>query len=312
MQIIKHDTQFDFVGGRFKAYAFSAVLIIGSLLSLFVQGLNFGIDFSGGTLLQVRFAQVAPVHDMRLALETLGLGDVVIQEIGTPEEVLIRVEKVEEGKQKQQVDAIMAAINPLGGGTQPELRRVEFVGPQVGKELIEKGLLAVFYSMLAIMVYVWWRFDLAFGLGAVLALLHDPFIIVGYFSITQREFTMPVVAAVLTVIGYSVNDTIVVFDRIRDEMKRLKKQSMAVVINEAVNRTLSRTIVTSWTVVLVLIALVALGGPVIFDFAVALLLGVVIGTYSSIFVASPVVLALEKRVTAVPVRSGESNGEEVS
>lgn len=295
MNIIKNTTKIDFVGHQFKAFLFSGIIIVGSVLSMFVQGLNFGIDFSGGTLLQIRFSQEISLHEIRKALENIGLGDVTIQEVGSPQEVMIRVEKVDEQQQKRQIEEIMASINTLSGDSPPDLRRVEFVGPQVGRELIERGLLAVFYSTFAILAYVWWRFELPYGVGAVLAMIHDPFVIVGFFSITQREFTLTVVAAILTVIGYSVNDTIVVFDRIREERKRRKNQSLSEIINIAINATLSRTIITSWTVVLVLLAMVVVGSSVIFDFSLAMLIGVVIGTYSSIFVASPVVLLMEKR-----------------
>ncbi|MBF0384083.1 MAG: protein translocase subunit SecF, partial [Magnetococcales bacterium] len=225
------------------------------------------------------------------------LGDFVIQEFGAPEEILIRVEKqVADVKSQNELSHnIVKALGPVAGKEKVDLRRVEFVGPQVGAELTEKGILAVVYSMVAILIYVAWRFELRFAYGAVLALIHDLGITIGFFSIMQKEFTLVVVAALLTVIGYSLNDTIVVYDRIREEMKRFKSKDLPFIINEAVNRTLARTMITSLTTLLVLVALLVFGGEVIHDFALTLFLGVLIGTYSSIFVASPIVLLLNKK-----------------
>ncbi|MEO5377956.1 MAG: protein translocase subunit SecF [Magnetococcus sp. DMHC-6] len=301
MELIQK-TYFNFIEWRKMAFVLSGLLIVASIISLVYQGLNFGIDFSGGTLIQLRFKQPAPVHEIRTELAKMDLGDVVIQEFGSANEILIRLEKQEVDPQKQSKMAqeLVEHIRPLPGGADLELRRVEYVGPQVGQELTTKGLLAVLYSIIAILIYVAWRFEFRFALGAVLALVHDVIITVGYFSIMQKEFTLVVVAAVLTVIGYSINDTIVVFDRIREEMKRMKKQPLDLIINTAINETLSRTIITSLTVVLVLVALLLFGGEVIFDFALALFLGIVVGTYSSIFIASPIVYLFEKKTIPQP------------
>ncbi|MBF0584010.1 MAG: protein translocase subunit SecF [Magnetococcales bacterium] len=300
--MIKSKTRFDFVRFRMVAFFLSGSLVLLSIISLLVQGLNLGIDFSGGTLVQLRFAKPPHVDQIRLALSHLELGDVVIQEFGAPEEILIRMEKLATNADEQNALAarVVEVIRPLSPEGGVDLRRVEFVGPQVGSELTINGLLAVFYSMIAILVYVAWRFEWRFAYGAILALLHDTIITVGLFSVTQKEFTLVVVAAVLTVIGYSINDTIVVFDRIREERVRMKKQSMAETINQAINDTLSRTVITSLTVVLVLVALLLFGGLVIHDFALALFCGVVVGTYSSIFVASPIVLLLERQQSTEP------------
>jgi preprotein translocase subunit SecF len=292
-------THFDFVGWRMAAYLLSGLLMVISLLSLLMQGLNFGIDFSGGTLVQVQFTHPVPVGNIRTALSGMDLGDVVIQEFGAPEEILIRVERRanadDEGQDSKLAQAIAKALEPVANDGQVNLRRVEFVGPQVGHELSEKGAMAMIYSLVAILLYVAWRFEFRFAYGAVLALGHDVLITLGFFSVLQKEFTLVVVAALLTVVGYSLNDTIVVYDRIREEMKRLKRQPLAMVINLAINETLSRTLMTSLTTILVLIALLIFGGEVIHDFALTLLFGVVVGTYSSIFVASPIVLLLERR-----------------
>lgn len=299
MEIIQSKTHFDFVRFRVVAFFLSGALLLLSVGSLLLQGLNLGIDFSGGTLVQVRFVKPPQTDQIRTALAELDLGDVVIQEFGSPEEILIRVEKQATGAEAQNALAarVVETIKPLAADEKVELRRVEFVGPQVGSELTKSGLLAVFYSMIAILVYVGWRFEWRFAYGAIAALVHDVTITMGLFSLLQLEFTLVVVAAVLTVIGYSVNDTIVVYDRIREERIRLKKQSMGEVINQAINDTLSRTVITSLTVVLVLVALLLFGGLVIHDFALALFCGVVVGTYSSIFVASPIVLLLDRNET---------------
>ncbi len=303
MELISSKLNFDFVGRRKWAFLISGVLIFLSLLSIVTRGLNFGLDFSGGTVMQLRFPGPAPIADIRTALAGIDLGSAVIQEFGSPEEVLIRLHLEEkpgkEGAAANVAQQIVTAINPLAGeGQKVELRRVEFVGPQVGHELTVNGIRAILYSWLAILIYVGFRFELRFAVGAVAALIHDVIVTIGFFSFTQKEFSLVVVAAILTIIGYSINDTIVVFDRIRDENKRLRQQPMEVVINEAINRTLSRTIITSFTVVLVLLALFFFGGEVIHDFAAALLLGVVVGTWSSIYVATPIVLHFNRWFSA--------------
>ncbi|MBF0461342.1 MAG: protein translocase subunit SecF [Magnetococcales bacterium] len=299
MELIQTKTHFDFVCRRSQMIAFSlsGLLTILSIISLVVQGLNLGIDFSGGTLVQVRFVKPPHMDHLRAALAQLALGDVTIQEFGSPEEILIRVGQQASGTDAQSALAVRVvdAVKPLAGDGGVELRRVEFVGPQVGSELVVNGLLAVFYSMLAILVYVAFRFEWRFAYGAILALIHDVIITMGVFSVTQKEFTLVVLAAVLTIVGYSINDTIVVFDRIREERIRSKKNTMAEVINRAVNDTLSRTIITSLTVVLVLVALLLFGGLVIHDFALALFCGVVLGTYSSIYVASQIVMLMDRK-----------------
>jgi preprotein translocase subunit SecF len=297
MEILSSKSNIDFIGKRKVAFGISLILIVVSFGSLLFQGLNFGIDFSGGTLVQVRFQSPPDLKKIRGALSELKLGDVVIQEFGSAEEILIRVEKqVSDAKAQSELSQrVIKALAPMAGEAGVDLRRVEFVGPQVGEELTEKGFLAVLYSMIAILAYVAWRFELRFAYGAVLALIHDLGITVGFFSLMQKEFTLVVVAALLTVIGYSLNDTIVVYDRIREEMKRLKSKDLTFIINEAVNRTLSRTLITSMTTLLVLVALLLFGGEVIHNFALTLFLGVLIGTYSSVFVASPIVLLLNKK-----------------
>ncbi|MBF0358656.1 MAG: protein translocase subunit SecF [Magnetococcales bacterium] len=299
MELFSSKSHIDFISKRKLAYALSLLMILTSLGSILFQGLNFGIDFSGGTLVQVKFHTPPNLKQIRTVLSSLDLGDVVIQEFGAPEEILIRVEKqaTDAKAQSELSQKIIKTLEPIADQNSVDLRRVEFVGPQVGQELTEKGIMAVIYSMVAILFYVAWRFELRFAYGAVLALVHDLGITIGFFSLMQKEFTLVVVAALLTVIGYSLNDTIVVYDRIREEMKRFKSKDLTFIINEAVNRTLSRTLITSMTTLLVLVALLLFGGEVIHDFALTLFLGVLIGTYSSVFVASPIVLILNKKIS---------------
>ncbi|MBF0131133.1 MAG: protein translocase subunit SecF [Magnetococcales bacterium] len=300
MEIFSSKSSIDFIRLRWGAFVLSGLMILAGAISMVTQGINPGIDFAGGTLIQLRFPAPPPLHEIRGALTAMNLGDVVIQEFGSPEEILIRVEKQSsgEGKSEELATRVIQVLEPLIGGKTVELRRVEFVGPQVGAELVQKGFLAMAYSMAAILIYVAWRFELRFSYGAIVALIHDAFITMGLLSILQKEFTLVIVAAILTLVGYSINDTIVVYDRIREEMRKNKKGQLADVINLAVNQTLSRTIITSGTVLLVLLSLLLFGGEVIHDFALALFFGIFVGTYSSIFVAAPIVLFFEKKKPA--------------
>jgi len=283
--------QFDFMGKRQMALVLSSLLLIISIGSLAVKNLALGIDFTGGTLVEIGYHQAADIKSIREALTQGGFEDASVQNFGTTKDVLIRLKPKPELKQSQLSTQIMETINQ--NAAQPaDLRRVEFVGPQVGDELAEDGGLAMLYSIFGILVYVAWRFEYKFSLGAVAALIHDVLITLGFFSLFSMEFDLTVLAAVLAVIGYSLNDTIVVFDRIRENFRKLRKGSAEEIMNKSINQTLSRTLMTSFTTILVLLALAFLGGEIIHNFSIALLVGVIIGTYSSIFVASPVVLAL--------------------
>lgn len=282
--------QYDFMRLR-KLWIWSSVVCVALALGLLAtRGLNYGIDFVGGKLVQVTTAQPMAVAEVRAAVAGAGFSNVVIQEYGAKNEYLIRlpgndpaaVAPTAEGK-------ILAA---LAGA---ELRRVEFVGPQVGSELKVKGLLALVLSFVGILIYVWLRFELRYGLGAILSLCHDVALTVGVLSLLQTEMTLTVLAAILTLIGYSLNDTIVVFDRIRENRARTPNQPLVSVLNLSVNQTMSRTIMTVSTTLIVLVCLYVWGGEVINDFSLVLIIGIVLGTYSSIFVASPVLLALEER-----------------
>jgi len=302
MQLIRPDLHFDFIGKRKIALVISAVMLLTSLGALAVKGLNFGIDFTGGTLVEVKFDQAPSIADVRDAISPKGYGNAVIQEFGSAEEILIRVQNKGAEDSSTISDAILDSLSEKFGADAIEMRRVEFVGPQVGEELTRAGIMAVLVAMLAILVYVTFRFEFRFALGADAALLHDITIIVGLFALTGKEFTLPVIAALLTVIGYSLNDTIVVFDRIRENFeanrKRKNPDSETVIVNNSINQTLARTLMTSLTTLLVVLALFFLGGEVIHDFAFALIAGIVIGTYSSIYVASPVMLSLAGRFKA--------------
>ncbi len=292
LRFVPANTTIDFVGRRVMAYIISGVIVLGSLALLGVQGLNFGIDFRGGTLIEVRTDGPANLAEMRSALGGLGLGEVVLQEFGEVDEVLIRIQR-QGGEEDGQIQAIAAVQEALGDAV--EYRRTEFVGPTVGQELIEAGTLAVLLAIGAILLYIWFRFEWQFGICAVAALVHDVISTIGLFSLIQHEFNLATVAALLTIAGYSINDTVVVFDRVRENLRRYKRASMIEILNRSLNETLARTTMTSLTTLLALLALYFFGGAVIRDFSFALIWGVVIGTYSSIFIAVPLLLYLKLR-----------------
>ena len=282
-KIVPEQTNFDFQSRNKLAALFSAFLILSSIGVFLLQGLNLGIDFNGGILLETRTSQAeADIGALRSDLGALGLGEVSIQKFGTDRDVLIRVQR-QEGDEKAQVAALEKITSTLGSDF--EVRRTEFVGPTVGAELREKGMLAVFCALLAIMIYIWFRFEWQFSVAAIIALTHDILSTIGLFALTSFEFNLATVAAILTIAGYSINDTVVVFDRVRENLRRYKSQDQKEILNISLNETLSRTVMTSVTTALALIAIIIFGGAVLRDFAIALLWGVTIGTYSSIFVA---------------------------
>lgn len=291
--------EIDFIGKRKIALIVSSILIVVSLASLAIKGLEQGIDFTGGTLVEVGYAEAVELPPIRESLRKAGFGEATIQHFGTAKEVLIRL-KTQEGVSNADIST---QILKIAGGT---LRRVEFVGPQVGEELATDGGLAMLYSVFGILIYVAWRFEYKFALGSVAALIHDVIITLGFFSVFSLEFDLTVLAAILAVIGYSLNDTIVVYDRIRENFRRLRKGAATEILNISLNQTLSRTLMTSLTTMLVLVALATLGGQIIQNFAIALMVGVVVGTYSSIFIASPLVLALgiSKEDLMLPEKEG--------
>ena len=272
--------------------AFSRVCLIGSLIAIALsmvmwttQGLNYGVDFKGGSMIEVRSKEgPADISAIRDAVGKLGLGDVQIQTFGTDRDVLIRVEQ-QEGGEKAQQEALTKVLSAVGDNY--EKRRAEVVGPAVSGELRTTGLIAVVCSIIAIICYVWFRFEWQFAVGAVVALVHDVVITIGIFSLLQLEFDLSTVAALLTILGYSVNDTVVVSDRIRENLRKFKKMDISALLNRSINETLARTLMTSLTTLVVLLALYILGGQVIRNFTFAMMFGVIIGTYSSIFIAAP-------------------------
>jgi len=290
MKLLKEELNIDFMGKRKLATIFSAILMAVSIVSLATQGLNLGVDFTGGTLVEVGYDKVAGLESIRSDLAASEFGEATVQYFGSASEVLIRVAPREGVNTAEISSSILELLR--SDGQVVEMRRVEFVGPQVGEELTEDGGLAMLYALLGILIYVALRFQMRFSIGAIVALVHDVTITMGVFSILQMNFDLTVLAALLAVIGYSLNDTIVVFDRIRENFHKMRKANPIEVMNTSLNQTLSRTIMTSLTTLLVLMSLFLVGGEIIHGFSTALIIGVVIGTYSSIFVASPVTLAL--------------------
>jgi preprotein translocase subunit SecF len=310
MQFFKNNTAIDFMGRRRLATLFSGILILISLGTLIVRGLNFGIDFTGGTLIEVKFPQAVELADVRSALTTGGFDEAVVQHFGTSQEVLIRLAPQENTESAKISDQAYAALK--GIDAEADLRRVEFVGPQVGDELTEDGGLALLYSLIGILIYVGLRFEYRFAVGSVVALVHDVIITLGFFSLFQVEFDLPVLAAVLAVIGYSLNDTIVVFDRIRENFRKVRKGETIEIINGSINQTLSRTLITSGTTLLVLVALLLFGGEIIHGFSLALIVGIVVGTYSSIYVASTSVIAMGvSRADLMPVKKEDGTVDDM-
>jgi preprotein translocase subunit SecF len=293
MEFIKPGIKFDFVGKMKIAFAVSIAVMVVSIASVFWHGgLNYGIDFAGGTLVQIKFQKDTSADRIRDAFKPIGLQNVVIQPFGD-NEVVVRVgDAAAEGKELASM--IDSSLQTAFGAGAFDVRRVEMVGPKVGKDLTRKAIFAVVFSWLGMLAYIAWRFEFRYAVGGIVALMHDTIVTIGALSLLNKEFDLTIVAALLTIIGYSINDTIVVFDRIRENARKSVKQSLSQVVNDSINQTLSRTILMSLTVVLVLLALFFFGGAVIHDFSFALLVGVIVGTYSSIFVASPVVLAWEK------------------
>jgi preprotein translocase subunit SecF len=317
MQILNKVTSYDFLGKRRLAFIFSLVLMVISISAIALRGLSFGIDFTGGTLVEVSYQQPVQVQEVRDSLQENGFADAVVQHFGTSRDVMIRLPAdtaSESGKAAEISSKVMQTLRkPVGevlmeqagekvqqcssdGGAaqdcQLQMLRVEFVGPQVGDELANQGGLAMLYALIGILIYVMFRFEWRFAVGSVVALVHDVVITIGVFALFQFEFSLAVLAAVLAVIGYSLNDTIVVYDRIRENFRKMRKSDSANIMNSSINQTLPRTILTSLTTLLVVVILLIFGGEVIRGFSIALSIGVLIGTYSSIFVASPTVFWL--------------------
>ena len=306
MQFLSGQTNIDFMGKRKLAIIFSGLLLLISIGSLVTQGLNFGIDFTGGTMIEVAYEQTADLEQIRTSLKSNGY-DAIVQNFGSIHEVLIRLPVIESANMAElstDVLAILQADSP----SELDVRRIEFVGPQVGEELTEQGGLAMLYALFGILIYVSFRFEYRFAIGSVAALVHDVLITLGVFSVFQFEFDLTVLAAILAIIGYSLNDTIVVFDRIRETFLRQRKGSPEEIVNRALNDTLSRTLMTSLTTLLVVISLFIFGGEVIHAFSIALILGIVVGTYSSVYIASNVLLSMGvSKVDLMPVQKEDND-----
>jgi len=323
MRFLPQDININFIGMRGIAFVVSALIILGSLFFIAGKGPNFGIDFTGGTLIEVRVsgaegAVIAPdLTALRNDLNALNLGTISIQEFGAPDDLLIRLpeQPTPEGQtpqavQEAAVGQVRAVLDEKFEGV--DYRRVEFVGPQVGQELKIQGLYAILFSLAGILIYIWFRFEWPFGVAAIVALAHDAIATIGLFALTQMEFNLSTVAAILMIAGYSINDTVVVFDRIRENMRKYKKKTIAEICNMSINQTLSRTLMTSITTMLALIALWVFGGEVIRGFVNALIFGIIIGTYSSIFVAAPVLMIVHKKRAAKLRQNMDANETEQS
>lgn len=311
IRFIPDGANIDFIGKRYLAFAFSLITFFGSIFLVATQGLNFGVDFTGGTVIEIRTPEVPDLAELRKNLNGLGLGTISIQEFGEPDDLLIRMSEQEGGPdaQKSAIDKVRGSLDERYADVGAvDYRRTEFVGPQVGKELKRQGMYAVLFSLLGIMAYIWFRFEWQFGITALVALAHDAVFTVGLFALTQMEFNLSTVAAILMIAGYSINDTVVVFDRIRENLRKFKKMPLIELCNNTVNETLSRTLMTSLTTLLALAALYAFGGEVIRGFVVALIFGIVVGTYSSIYVAAPLLLYLNVRSNQNSKKAKEAQG----
>ena len=285
------------------AIAISASLFVGSVVLLFTMSLNFGIDFKGGTLIEIQSAQ-ADLGELRSELNALGFGDLSLQEFGASDDILIRL-PLQPGEDTEQQAAVVVVQGAISGlYSDVDFRRVEFVGPQVSGELIEKGTEAVIVAIILMMIYIWFRFEWQFGVGAVIALVHDVGLTIGLFCLFQIDFDLPVVAALLTIVGYSMNDTVVVYDRVRENLRKYKQESLADLVDRSLSDTLSRTIMTSVTTLLALAALYVFGGEVIRPFVMAMIWGVIVGTYSPLFIAAPFLLYVK------PIRRSDEDDAE--
>jgi len=292
LKLVPDNTNFKFLKWRNIAMAISIALILGSIALVAIRGLNFGVDFAGGLMMEVRFEQGATLDELRTTVNSVGVGEASLQTFGAANTVSIRLPLPpgDEEAVQQVVQKIQSAIR--ANHADAEFRRVETVSGKVSGELIRDGALAILFAMIGISLYIWFRFEWQFGVGALFALVHDVALTLGFFALTQLEFNLNIVAAVLTIIGYSLNDTIVVYDRIRENLRKYRKMDIESVLDLSINETLSRTIVTSLSMIIALGTLVLLGGDVLFGFSIAMLLGIGIGTYSSIFIGAPILIWL--------------------
>ena len=300
--IIRHIPSINFMGLHKLGFVLSGLMTVASIVAFLMLGLNYGIDFSGGTLIEVRTTGPADLAGMRGTLNGLGLGEVSLQGFGGPSDVLIRVAR-QPGDDKAQAEAVEKVKAALGSGI--EYRRTEVVGPKVGSELIRAGVIATVLALFAIAAYVWLRFEWQFGVGAMLSTVHDTVTTIGLFSLLQIEFNLTTLAAILTIAGYSVNDTVVIYDRVRETMRKYKTMDFRALINKSLNETLSRTILTVSTTALAVLSLLLFGGEVLRGFSIAMLWGIVVGTYSSLFIAAPLLYYIRPRRSSSSAKAAE-------
>lgn len=291
MQFLKRTTHINFMGPRKALLSVSLVIALASLVSIFWHGFNFGIDFTGGTVVEVEYPEAADLSAVRAKLEEGGYERAVVQYFGTSQDVLIRLPPQEGKDSNKMSNQVFALLSEQSGG-KAKLKRVDFVGPQVGEDLREKGGLAMLIAVIGIVIYVAMRFEWRFSVAAIVATMHDIVITLGFFSLTQTEFDLNVMSAVLATLGYSLNDTIVVFDRIRENFRKMRKTETSEILNVSINQTLARSIITHVTTTLAVLALLLVGGPVLHGFSLCMLIGIIVGTYSSIYVASPWLMML--------------------
>ena len=301
-RIFRDVPNYDFIGYRIYGFLFTGITVIGSLVLLAVNGLNFGIDFSGGVLMEVKTQQVADVAKMRSLLDTPQTANASLQSVGEGYQVLIRLKPQGEENQNAVAAAVRAALDG-GYGAPVEYLKVDYVGPQVGEELVRGSIIALALALLSIQLYLWMRFEWQYGFGGILALIHDAILTLGFFSLTQLEFNLTSVAALLTIIGYSINDSVVIYDRVRENLRKYKVRPLGQVLNQSINETLARTFLTAGTVLAALIGLVGFGGETLFGFSAAMIFGVIVGTYSSIYVSATILIYMQLRREEEPARS---------
>lgn len=309
MQLLSGNTNINFMGKGKLALSLSVLVLAGCVVSLLIRGMNLGLDFTGGSVIEVSYPASVEIPLVRDTLQKAGFGDAQTQHFGTSSEVLIRIPPRQGLTSADLSNQVINALKVMEGGAAVEMRRVEFVGPQVGGELVEQGVLAMLIALLGILIYVAFRFEWRLAVGTIAATVHDVVFTVGVFSLLQIEFDLTVLAAVLAVIGYSVNDTVVVLDRIRENFRRMRKETTLEVMNSAINQTLSRTLMTSVTTLLAVIVLYFFGGPAMRGFSIAMIIGIVVGTYSSIYIASATALYLGvSREDLLPKAKAEVDG----
>jgi preprotein translocase subunit SecF len=301
LRFFPEKTHFDFMGTRWIGFTISIALSVLCFVIIFTKGLNLGIDFTGGILMDVRSQQTIDLAAVRHALEGQGLGEYSLQNFGDTKEIMVRVQMAEGQDQSQIVAKVKGRLAAVVSDA--DYRSIEFVGPTVGRELIQDGIWATLLSLAGILAYLWFRFELQYGFGGVLALMHDAVMMIGFYALTRMDFGLNALAAVLTIIGYSINDSVVIYDRIRENMRKYKKMPLSELINLSVNETLSRTVLTAGTVLLASLSLALLGGEVLKSFAWGMVFGIVTGTYSSIYISAPMLVYLG-------IRKGQHHFEE--